>query len=100
MPAGDKQQQIREVEVGIGEARRQRMALEMVDRDQRLARRERQALAGEQRDHHSADQARARGRGDRIDVGIDISASASTLPIRPGRISTWARAAISGTTPP
>ena len=40
----------------------------MIDRDQRLARRERQALAGEQRDHHAADQARTRRCGDRIDV--------------------------------
>src|SRR6185503_9797753 len=37
-------------------------------RDQRLARRERKALARKQRDHHSADESRAGGRGDRVDV--------------------------------
>ena len=40
----------------------------MIDRDQRLAGGQRQALAGEQRDHHSADQPRAGGRGDGVDV--------------------------------
>jgi hypothetical protein len=44
------------------------MAFEMIDRDQRLARRERQTFSREQRDHHAADQAGARSRRDRIDV--------------------------------
>ena len=65
--AGDEEQQVRELEIGVGEPRRERMAFEMVDRDQRLARGERQPLAGEQRDHHAANQARARRRGNRVD---------------------------------
>ena len=56
----------------------------MVDRDQRLARRERQPLAGEQRDHHPADQARAGGRGDRIDIARSTS-SPRPAPARSGR---------------
>ena len=44
------------------------MALEMIDGDQRLAGGERQPLAGEQGDHHSADQPRSGGRRDRVDV--------------------------------
>ena len=39
----------------------------MVDRDQRLAGGDRQALAREQRDHHPADQPGAGGGGDGID---------------------------------
>ena len=73
MPARHQQQQIREIEIGIGEARRQRMAFEMIDRDQRLARRQRQTLAGEQADHHPANQPRTGGRGDRIDLA-DVDA--------------------------
>ena len=60
MAARDQQQQIGKIEIRIDQPRRQRMAFEMVDRDQRLARGQRQPLAGEQRDHHAADQARAR----------------------------------------
>ena len=40
----------------------------MVDRDQRLARGKREPLAGEQSDHHSADQPRAGRRRDSVDV--------------------------------
>src|SRR3546814_7611070 len=69
MPARDEQQQIGEGEVGVGEARAERMALEMIDRDQRLVRGVRERLAGDQPDHHPADQPRPGGRGDRIDVG-------------------------------
>ena len=100
MAARHQQQQIREIEVGIDQARAERMAFEMVDRDQRLARRQRQPLAGEQRDHHPADQARPAVAAIASTSPIDILASASTWRMRPGRISTWARAAISGTTPP
>ncbi len=45
------------------------MAFEVIDREQRLARAERQPLARKQRDHHAADQSRPRGRGDGVDVG-------------------------------
>ena len=67
MAARDEQQQIGKVEVRIGQPRAQRMAFEMIDGDQRLARGERQPLAGEQRDHHAADQPGPGGRRDRVD---------------------------------
>ncbi len=68
MAARDEQQQIRKSEGGIDQAGAQRMAFEMVDRDQRLAGRERESLAGEQRHHHPADQPGPGRRGDRIHV--------------------------------
>ncbi len=68
MPARDEQQQIGEFEVRIAQPRRQRMAFEMVDRDQRLARRQRQRLAGDEAHHHPADQPGSRGGGDRVDL--------------------------------
>jgi hypothetical protein len=68
MPARDEQQQIREGKIGIGQARAERMALEMVDRDERLACGVCQRLAGDEPDHHATDQPRAGGGGDRIDV--------------------------------
>ena len=69
MAARDQQQQIGEGEVGIDESRRQPMAFEMVDRDQRLVRGVRERLAGHQSDHHSADQAGPGGRCNGIDFG-------------------------------
>ncbi len=68
MPARDEQQQIGEFEARVGEARGERMTLQMVDRDQRLARRHRQCLGGDQAHHHPADQPWPRGRGNRIDI--------------------------------
>ena len=47
----------------------ERMAFEMVDRDQRLAGGEGERLAGDEPDHHPADQARPGGRRDRVDLG-------------------------------
>ena len=57
-----------EGEIRIDQPRAERMAFEMVDREQRLARRERQALAGQKRNHHAADKPRAGGRSDRVHV--------------------------------
>ena len=68
MAARDQQQKVRKAEVRIDQPGRERMAFEMIDRDQRLAGSEREPLAGEERDHHSADQPRPRGRGYRIDI--------------------------------
>ena len=68
MSAGNQKQEIRESEVRIGEARRKRVAFEMIDGDQRLPGSERQPLSRKKRDHHSADQPGPGGRGDRIDV--------------------------------
>ena len=61
------------------------MAFEMIDRDQRLAGRQRQALAGEQRDHHAADQAGAGGRGDGVDVGDGLAGLVQHLPDEVGQ---------------
>jgi hydroxymethylbilane synthase len=69
MPARDQQQQIGEAELRIGQHRRERMAFQVIDGDQRLAGRERQALGGDQPDHDAADQPGAGGRGDRVDLG-------------------------------
>ena len=66
--ARDEQQEIGKSKVGLAEHRRQRMAFEMVDRDQRLAARQRQPLGGDQADDHAADKPRAGGGGDRIDL--------------------------------
>ena len=44
------------------------MAFQMIDRDQRLSRRERKPLACKQPDHHSADQSRPGSRGDGIEL--------------------------------
>jgi hypothetical protein len=55
--ARDEQQEIGKAEVGIDEARAERMALEMVDRDERLAGGQSDPLSSEQRDHDSADEA-------------------------------------------
>ena len=44
------------------------MPLQMVDRDQRLARGHRQRLGRHQPDHHPADQPRPGGRGNGIDI--------------------------------
>ena len=46
MPARDQQQQVRKTEVGIDQAWRERVAFQVVDGDQRLAGRKRQAMAG------------------------------------------------------
>ena len=74
MPARDEQQQIGEFERRIGQPRAQRVAFEVVDREQRLPARHRQRLGAHQADHHPADQAGPRGRGDRIAlVERDIS---------------------------
>ena len=61
------------------------MAFEMVDRDQRLARRQREPLAGEQPDHHPADQARPGGRGDGVDLAERDVGLGQHLPDQPGQ---------------
>ena len=58
------------------------------------------ALAGEEPDQDAADQAGAGRAAIASTSPMPTPASSSTLPISPGRISTCARAAISGTTPP
>ena len=72
----------------------------MVDGDQRLSARQRQRLAGDQPDHDAADQARPGGGGDRVDVGEGHAGVGQRARDHGSSASTWARAAISGTTPP
>jgi hypothetical protein len=67
VPARDEKQQERKGDI-VGEPGRQRMAFEVVDRDQRLARDRRHGLGRRQPDHDAADQAGARRRGDGIEV--------------------------------
>ncbi len=61
-----------EHEKGEGDAfqkpRGQRVRLEMVDRDERLAARQRHALARHQADEHAADEARTRRGRDAVEV--------------------------------
>ena len=66
MPARDQQQRVGKRERRIGQPRAQRVAFEMVDRQQRLVARHRQRLGGDQPDHHPADQPRPGGRRDRV----------------------------------
>ena len=68
MPARDEQQQVGIGERGVGQPRRQRVAFQVIDRDQRLAAGHRQRLAGHQTDHHPADQPRPGGGGDAVNV--------------------------------
>ena len=67
MAARNQQQQKRKCHA-IGQPRRQRMARQMIDRDQRLARAQRQRLGGGQSHHHAADQAGPGGGGDGVDI--------------------------------
>ena len=85
----------------VGQPRRQRVAFEMVDGEQRLAGRRGDRLGRHQADHQAADQAGTGGGGDGVDVGQAARPPrASAAAMMPSSASTWARAAISGTTPP
>ena len=66
MSAGCQKQAIREIHV-IGQARGQRMGLEMVDRDQGGAVHQCQRLGGGQSDDYSTDQAGPRGGGNPVE---------------------------------
>ena len=67
VPARDQQHQVGEGDA-VGQPRGQRMRLEVVDRDQRLAERRGQRLGRGQPDQHAADQPRPGGRGDGVDI--------------------------------
>ena len=69
MTAADQQQEVREIKAAIDQPRRQRMAFEVVDRDQRLARGKAQSFADHQPDHHPADQPGTGGGGHGVHVG-------------------------------
>ena len=68
MAAGHEQKQIGKMELGVAQHRRQRVALEMIERDQRLAGGQRQPFGGHEADHHSPDQAGTGGGGDGVDL--------------------------------
>ncbi len=62
----------------VGQARGQRVRLEMVDGDERLAARQRHALAGHQPDQHAADEAGTRRRRDAVEIlGRDFRAASA-----------------------
>jgi len=85
---------------GTGQPRRQRMGLEMVHRDQRRVVHHRDCFRGRQPHDHAADQAGTGGpRRPRVARSLCLLPS-SRCPTMQSSRSTWARAAISGTTPP
>ena len=67
MAARDQQQQIGKGHV-FAETHRQRMAFEVIDRQQRLVVREGQRLGGHDAHHHAADQARPAGGGNAVEL--------------------------------
>ena len=98
--ARDEQQQIRKAQA-MGEARVSACAFEMVHGDEGQPARKGDGLAGGDADDQPADQPRPRRGGDAVDlVEAETPASVSASAIRTSSSSTWARAAISGTTPP
>ena len=68
MAARHEQQQIGKLQTGINQPRRQGVALKMVDCDQWFAGCHGECLCRDQADHHAADQTRASGRSNCIDV--------------------------------
>ena len=72
----------------------------MIDRDERLAGRKRHALARHQPDQDAADEARPGRGGDAVELAGADAGLRERAGDQPIEISTWARAAISGTTPP
>ena len=71
MAAGSEKQAIGERR-GVGQPRRQRVRLQMVDRDQRLAVRERDRFGHGQADDDAADQAGTGRRGDAVERGKGV----------------------------
>ena len=68
MSARNQQQQIGEGELTIGQPGRERVAFEVVHRQQRLARGHRQRLGTDEAHHHPADQPRPGCRGDGVEI--------------------------------
>ena len=99
VPAGGEEQAIGKRRA-VGQPRGQRMRFQVVDRDQRLVADERDRLGGGQADDDAADQAGAGRGGDAVEPSNVTCASAIALAMTRSSASTWARAAISGTTPP
>ncbi|MFM2444222.1 MAG: hypothetical protein RJB09_1408, partial [Pseudomonadota bacterium] len=68
MAARDQQQQIGKFD-GVGQARGERMRLEMINRDERFLRRQGQCLAEGEANDHAADQSRSRRRRHAVEIG-------------------------------
>ena len=106
--ARHEQHHERQLEVGLLEQRRVEVGLEVVDGDERHVPGQRQRLGRGHADEQRADQAGAVGGGHRVDVAVPVAAEVRSD--RPASTkawattgtsrSTWARLAISGTTPP
>lgn len=74
MTAAGQEQQVREDQRLIDEPRAECMAFKVIDRDQRLSRREREAFADEETDHYSPDKAGSGCGGDCINFpDADVS---------------------------
>ena len=100
MAARDQQQQIGKGHL-FGQPHRQRMAFEMVDGEEGLVVGEGQRLGRHHAHHHAADQARPAGGGDAVELAeLEAGGRPSASSTSPSMRSRWARAAISGTTPP
>ena len=99
MAAGGEKQAIGKRQ-RAGQPRRQRVGLEMIDRDQRRVVHHRDRLGCGEAHDDAADQAGAGGGGDRGKLRKADACFLHRAATMPSSTSTWARAAISGTTPP
>ena len=98
--ARDQQQQVGRQQP-LGEADGERVRLQVVDRHQRQAVHQRDRLGRRDADQQAADQAGPGRHRHRIEARqADAGMRARPRPMISSRHSTWARAAISGTTPP
>ncbi len=68
MAAGDQQQQVREGHI-IGKARGERVALQVIDREEGQVAGERDGLGGHHADDHAADRGPAARGGDAVEIG-------------------------------
>ena len=85
MTARHQQQEIGKRHV-FGEAHRKRVALQMIDGEERLVLGEGQRLGGHDAHHHAADQARPAGRGDPVEIGqieLRLSERLDHQPVEP-----------------
>ena len=101
VPARHEQHDHRQVDVGVLEEAGVQVGLEVVHRHERHVPHQGQRLGGADADEQRADQTRAVGGGDRVDVAVARTPASTSASAMTGvSSSTWARLAISGTTPP
>ena len=86
--------------IGMRELAGVKVAFEVIDGDERNSQRECQCLGGGQPDDKCPDQPRPRRHGDRAQIAGAIPARRRASSIMGKIWRTWARDAISGTTPP